>query len=287
MEERLKKFAKLIDAGTYTAAAQTLHTSQPALTTAIQKLERELKTPLLARGSRSLTMTRAGEVAYAHGHSLLQAERNLQHDLRRLEEKKQPVALGCIDSIASVLVQANLLPVLERDSELALTVLASHTLLGQLKRGQLDMAIVVEQPQKPTGTEERFLGNEKFVLVCRDIEAEAYTETARTGTLTDFLAYNHISNTYALLASQLQQNAITIEPRFYSTNPSVLLGLAMQGRGVAALPLELVAPYLGKGLVEIPVKKPLHRPIAALWRTGHKLPDSAEDFLDAVQIQLV
>ncbi len=287
MEDRIKKFVHLVDAGTYTAAAKLLHTSQPALTTAIQKLEKEVKTPLLQRGSRALQLTSAGEVVYKHGQELLQVEQNLHFDLRNLDEQKQPFTLGCVDSIAITIVQSKLLPILERDSELSVTVQNSTVLLSELKRGRLNMAIVVEQPHQPSDLEKRFLGNERFVLVCHKSEAEQYTQAALAGKLHNFLAYNQGSTTYDLLAGQLQQNGIAIEPSLYSTNPSVLAGLAVQGKGVTALPLAFAGQHLGSKLVEIELPKPLFRPIYALWHKGRKLPESTEDFLDATEIQVV
>ena len=47
MDERLKKFVQLVDSGSYTQASRQLHISQPALSVAIGKLERELHASLL------------------------------------------------------------------------------------------------------------------------------------------------------------------------------------------------------------------------------------------------
>lgn len=287
MEDRIKKFVTLIDAGTYTAAARQLHTSQPALTTAIQKLEREIKSPLLVRGSRALQMTREGGVVYKHGQQLLREEQNLQAELGALAGEKQPFVLGCIDSIALTIVQAKLLPILEADSEVSLMVQNSTVLLEELKQGGLDMAIIVEQPQRLPDYAERFLGDEKFALVCRKSEAEHYASEVKSGTLHSFLAYNQGSTTYTMLEGQLQQNRITIEPSLYSTNPSVLAGLAQQGKGITALPLAFAGQHIGGKLAEIDLRKPLYRPIYAFWHKDRKLPGSIEDFLDATEIQVV
>ena len=45
----LAQFAAFADAGTLTRAAEKLHTSQPALTRAMKKLELELGVPLFVR----------------------------------------------------------------------------------------------------------------------------------------------------------------------------------------------------------------------------------------------
>ncbi len=287
MEERLKKFVTLIDAGTYTAAAKQLHTSQPALTTAMQKLSREIKLDLLVQGSRTLLMTPAGHIAYAHGQQLLLAEKNFYAQLQNLEGKKQALNLGSIDSIANLVVQAELLSVLERDCEVSLSVQNSSELMSVLQKGALDVVLVVGQQDHMPLTDERALGKEQFALVCSKEQSESYREACKQGLLTSFLAYNQTSTTYELLKSQLNANGIRFEPQLYSTNPSVLLQLALQGRGIAALPLNLVTNYLGQELIEIELKRPLSRPIVALWQTGHTLPKSLEEFLDDAQVQLI
>jgi DNA-binding transcriptional LysR family regulator len=64
MEDRLRKFAVLVDTGNFTKAAQRLHTSQPALSIAINKLEQELHVKLIVRGIRPFTLTKPGQVVY-------------------------------------------------------------------------------------------------------------------------------------------------------------------------------------------------------------------------------
>ena len=287
MEERLKKFTKLIDAGSYTRAAALLHTSQPALTTAIQKLERELKSDLLVRGARPLTMTPSGQIAYKHGRELLLQQDNLWADLRELDERKQPLALGCIDSIADVVVQGGMLEILERDSAVSLHVQNSVILLDQLAKGDLDLLAIARQPNLPAALESQVLGEERFALVCSKDTEETYIQALAQRRLPNFLAYNPGSTTELLVQGQLESNRIQAEPRFYSTNPSVLLQLAAQGKGPTALPYRLVEAELGKSLVELSLKKPLVRPVIAVWQQGRKLPKSVEDFLDTLEIQLV
>ena len=76
MEGRLKLFASLIDTGSFTRAAATLRISQPALSTAIRKLERELGSSLLERNDFSLTD--AGRLAYEAGKKLHVSEQNVK-----------------------------------------------------------------------------------------------------------------------------------------------------------------------------------------------------------------
>lgn len=280
MEERLKRFALVIDYGSFTEAARRLHTSQPALTTAVQKLERELKSSLFTHRARHLELTPVGQLAYEQGKQLLLMEADLRQGIGILQRQKQPFALGCIDSVAAELVRDNGLQPLEQWYELSLTVQNSQTLLTQLKRGQLDLAIAVHQTKIDGPFASRSLGNEKFVLAAAAASAKAARSDIKKGILSNFLAYNQGSTTFALLNEQLQAGGLTPEPRFYSTNPAVLQEVALKDRGVAALPHKQIEGILQDGTLEIiELKRRLSRPITAYWQRGRRLPAGTSDFL--------
>src|SRR5688572_29853136 len=103
MEERLRKFAHLVDVGSFTKAAAELHISQPALSTAIAKLERELRAKLLVRGVRPLALTPAGKLAYQTAKDLSVQADNLKLRLAELAHEQVTLKIGMIDSMASTL----------------------------------------------------------------------------------------------------------------------------------------------------------------------------------------
>lgn len=73
---QLEYFVTVVDEGSFTAAAQLLHVSQPGLSHQIQALERELGGPLLERLPRRVRLTPAGRTVLPHARaSLAHAER--------------------------------------------------------------------------------------------------------------------------------------------------------------------------------------------------------------------
>ncbi len=103
MDDRLKKFAQLVDRKSFTHAAKELHISQPALTLAINKLERELKTSLLVRGHGRLELTNAGQIVYNAAIEYRTADENLRTKLTELARRRPKVTIGMIDSVAAAL----------------------------------------------------------------------------------------------------------------------------------------------------------------------------------------
>ena len=73
---QLEYFVAVVEAGSFTRAAERLHMSQPPLSVAIHKLERELGVKLLERTPRGVTPTAAGTYLLATGgHLILQRNR--------------------------------------------------------------------------------------------------------------------------------------------------------------------------------------------------------------------
>ncbi len=63
--DRVKVFYHVFTAGSVAAASDALHISQSAVSQALQKLEKELKTPLFTRLHKKLVPTTAGKDLYA------------------------------------------------------------------------------------------------------------------------------------------------------------------------------------------------------------------------------
>ena len=58
---RLRLFLAVVDQGSFTAAAATVHVAQPAVSLAVRELETELGAPLLVRSRKGAHLTPAGE----------------------------------------------------------------------------------------------------------------------------------------------------------------------------------------------------------------------------------
>lgn len=80
---RLRHFLAVAEAGSFTAAATTLHLSQQALSSSVQQLEKELAASLFVRTGRRVTLTRAGELLLDEGRTLLAAAHTVAQRVER------------------------------------------------------------------------------------------------------------------------------------------------------------------------------------------------------------
>ena len=67
----LRYFARIVEAGSFSRAASTVHVAQPALSQQIAELELDLGVPLLHRSARGVRPTPAGDILYREAVSIL------------------------------------------------------------------------------------------------------------------------------------------------------------------------------------------------------------------------
>ncbi|MET0779511.1 MAG: LysR family transcriptional regulator [Candidatus Saccharimonadales bacterium] len=276
MEDRLHKFAAVVEAGSFTAAAVELHVSQPALSTAINKLERELHAKLIVRGTRPLTLTPAGDLAYAAAKDIGMRTGRLHTRLAELADAELHVAVGLIDSVAALLFAEGAEAALAGSKlKASIVVDNSRNLLAAVERGDLDMALVVERPTL-TGKilTARYVGSEPLLVVCHTAQLPSLQAAIKAGTLPDFISYDQSSTTAQLVTAALAVRRITPATQLYSTSPEVMLRTVLAGHGVAALPYRMVEPFLATNeLTALGGKKPwvINRRIARVERRDREL----------------
>lgn len=101
--DQIHYFLAIVETESFTQAAEKLLLSQPSLSSAIKKLERELGVILFDRGGRRTTLTPAGEVFLIKARQILEDYQQALYQLRDFH--KQPtLRLGILStlSIASV-----------------------------------------------------------------------------------------------------------------------------------------------------------------------------------------
>lgn len=290
MEDRLYKFARLVEAQTFTKAAARMHISQPALTTAIKKLERELHAELLVRSSHTFALTAAGQIAYEAAKELGKQTHNLRLRLQEAANEKTALNLGMIDSIADLLfVHGNHLHELEEGARLSLTVNNSAQLIKQVSQDELDIALIAQPAHLPQTLRADLVAEEPLVLVTSSTNHESVLRDLGQSRITHFLGYNQNSQTYQLIERYFQKHDIQVQPSFYSTSPEIMRQLVRAGRGTAVLPYLLVKKDLAeRRLVNVTPRDGagISRRIMSVRRNGRAVPTAAEQLLARARSRL-
>jgi DNA-binding transcriptional LysR family regulator len=98
----LRAFQEVARRGSLTAAARALGASQPALTGAMQRLERDLGSTLLLRGRSGVTLTDTGRALARDAEEILALVSRSEQRIRGLEEQETGrFVFGCHESLAA------------------------------------------------------------------------------------------------------------------------------------------------------------------------------------------
>jgi DNA-binding transcriptional LysR family regulator len=139
----LRTFVAVVEAGSFTKAAATVHRSQAAVSMQIKRLEGMLGTTLFARDTRNLALTRPGNTLLEYARRVIDLHEEAWSAIVRPEVTGR-VVLGAPDDYVSSLLS----PVLRRFSnlyphvEIEIVCAQSTALAPMLADNKIDLAFV-------------------------------------------------------------------------------------------------------------------------------------------------
>jgi DNA-binding transcriptional LysR family regulator len=144
---RLRVFREVVERGSFSAAAEALSFTQPAVSRQIATLEREAGTQLLQRMPRGIRLTEAGRILLGHAEAILgrMVAAQTQIDaVARLEAGR--LRIGSF-STANATVVPRAIAAFSREHpqvELSLTEGVSSSLIPRLRAGELDVGLATD-----------------------------------------------------------------------------------------------------------------------------------------------
>ncbi|MEM9426397.1 MAG: LysR family transcriptional regulator [Pseudomonadota bacterium] len=143
--DQIKTFLWVARLGGFRRAAERLNLSQPAVSTRIANLEKELRVPLFERGQGELVLTKHGTLLLSYAEQMLFVEEEIKQRVANPSEADGLFRVGASETIA----QAWLPQFLKAFSEqyprvnVDLTVDISLTLRAELLERKLDLALLM------------------------------------------------------------------------------------------------------------------------------------------------
>ena len=148
----IRVLCTVADDGSFSGAARSLGITQSAVSQHVAALEREAGLPLVDRGTRPLELTEAGAVLVRHGRMVIGQLDDAEQSLAELSGRRAGrLRLGSFPTALTTFVPEALARLRDANPELLLTVVDDHMqgLLPRLGTGELDLAVVYENPLLP------------------------------------------------------------------------------------------------------------------------------------------
>jgi DNA-binding transcriptional LysR family regulator len=141
---RLRVLREVARCGSFSAAAEALGYTQPAVSRHIALLERETGTTLLERRPAGVRLTDAGELLVGHADAILARLRDAEEDLDDLLGLRAGrLRMSTLTSAAATIVPLAIVEFRRRlpDVELSVSIVEPPGVLGQLRAGEVDLAL--------------------------------------------------------------------------------------------------------------------------------------------------
>lgn len=146
----IRQFLAVVDAGSFTRAAQRIRVTQPALSAGIAELERLAGTPLFLRNRRQIRLTEAGGRFLPIARDLDRGFRAADSFGRESDPQAAELKLGVIRSVPGELLQS-IAAALRPSFAIELIENSDTELRAALGNGRIHMAVAVLRPGERGG----------------------------------------------------------------------------------------------------------------------------------------
>ncbi|KQQ85642.1 LysR family transcriptional regulator [Aureimonas sp. Leaf324] len=288
---KLLYFACIAENGSFKKAAKQLEVSQPALSTSMDRLERELGEKLLDRSPTGVTLTPTGELIYAHAR-LIRDELDLaeRRMTKREDQDQGTLTFGTLPSLAAAIVPKAVCRWQARSETPTLCIVEKvqiDLLLG-LIRGEVSFIVGMSESYGfIDGLRQRVLFRDKLHVIARPDHPAVPREGLTWSDLAEYPWILQMLGKQRTLVEQLFAQEGLGLPRELTECGSVacIKTMVAESDNIALLPASAVNADIAEGrLRSIDIPDPLlHRDIAVMFRERTPLTDAGRRLVEEIE----
>jgi DNA-binding transcriptional LysR family regulator len=242
-------FVAVVDAGSFTLAAERLKVSRPAVSKQVSRLEESLGVRLLHRTTRRLSLTEAGQIFHERASRGLDDLAEARAEVAFLQQKPRGVLRINVPMSFGILHVAPLLPgFLRENPELSVEMDLSDRKLDVIEEG-FDVSVRISDLPDSSLVARR-LARCRHVIVAAPAYLERHGEPKTPADLQahNVLGYSlqHSALQWHFLAPDGQPEQVTVSGRLQANNSLALRESLLAGMGIARTPTFLVGEDLRK-----------------------------------------
>lgn len=272
-------FLAVVQYGTFQSAAQALYITQPALTSRIQSLERELGKPMFIRNKSSVTLTEDGQIFLPHAKKIMET-----FELAKLEVSRLPreITIGSVMSVSSEFLPRIISQFKQDKPYVHVTVKTgfSTDLISMVEEEKLAFAFV-QEIEKPGLVSIPFYRDPISLYVPRGHKFQD-----RTVSLKEIAAEPMIGHEMAIhwdrILNIFELNGITPNIMFNNNALSACQNMVASGLGIAFMPELSLSSAIDRGdicPVKIEPKLSLARTLTVIYKEKESSPPYLENIL--------
>jgi DNA-binding transcriptional LysR family regulator len=282
---QIEAFLTVAERRSVSEAAGVLYVTQPALTTRIKNLERELGVQLFVRTPRGMRLTAEGRAFRSHAQRAVQALAEGRQLLRELGEGRVgELLVGAAPAISTYVLPLVLRRFQGAFPNVHLIVRTGHSeeILEMVLREQVQVGLVRELPHPATSA--RPLYEDEIVLVVHPAHRFAAERSIAVSELADerLILFDRTSSYFVLTSAFFREAGVVPRGVMELDNVDATKKMVEQDLGIAFLPYTAIRGELAAGsLHEVAIDgyEPVRRPIVAIRRRDGIVPEDLVDGL--------
>jgi DNA-binding transcriptional LysR family regulator len=291
--QQLRCFCATVELGSFTAAAEVLRVSQPAVAEQIRKLEAALGADLFVRVGRGVVPTEAGRAFAEPAARSLRAVEDAADSVGELTALRSgTVTLGVFAEPSAWHLERVAAAFLRRHPDVSVQLVGhnSSAVARSIRRGELKAGIVV-LPIDADQVDVRPIVRDEVLYVSADPARTRHPATIARLAATPLVFYDAESADADPIRRQLAERAqalgVRLQPKAEVEMKDIALRLVAAGVGDTYLPSAYThAPYYPAGLTTAPFRPALYDTFAVVTRPGARLSAGVRELLEDVEAHM-
>jgi DNA-binding transcriptional LysR family regulator len=276
--QQVRCFCAAVDLGSFSAAADALRVSQPAVAEQVRKLERALGADLFIRAGRGVLPTDAGHAFAEHAARSLRALEDAAGSVGEFTSLQSGgVTLGTFSAPSAWRLDELVASFLQRHPGMTVRLVGrnSSVIAERVRRGELEAGVVL-LPIDDDKLDVRPLIRDEVLYISADPARTRRPATIERLATTPLVFYDAEAADNDPIRRQLAERAqaggLSLRPRVEVELIDLALRLVAAGLGDTYLPSAyLHAPYYPEGLTTAPFSPPLYDTFAIITRPAARL----------------
>ena len=291
--QQLRCFCAALELGSFTAAAEALRVSQPAVAEQIRKLERVLGADLFVRAGRGVVPTQAGRAFGEHAALSLRAAEEAAGSVGELTALRGgTVAVGVFGEPSAWRMDELVSAFLRRHPGVSVRLVGrnSSAVVEHVRRGELEAGVVL-LPIDDDKLDLRPIVRDEVLYVSSSPVRTRRPATIEQLAATPLVFYDAESADRDPIRRQLAERAqalgVDLQPKVEVELKDIALRLVAAGIGDTYLPTAYTrAPYYPKGLSTTSFSPALYDTFAIVTRRGARLTPGVRELLTDLEAHM-
>ncbi|QDK46429.1 LysR family transcriptional regulator [Bdellovibrio sp. ZAP7] len=245
---QIRTFVKLVQAGSFTKAAEVLHQPKSRVSRRLAALERDLGIQLVYRTTRQFQLTDAGRAYYERSRGLVEGLESLSAELsEEVADVSGWLRLTASDDLGVLLLPDILADFAKQHPRVRFEMLLSQAYVDLVKES-IDVAVRIGI-LKDSNLRVKKVATLKSVMVASPGFLERYRQADDLENLSTlpFLSLNSQNKLELWRTADGKKMTVKVDPVFSANNPNMIVQMALQGRGIGMVPEFIVAEHIRSG----------------------------------------